>query len=116
VGNFTVRLAPLEAAPLAGSTADASDAATHEQSATQNPLNSRRFSNRIFTPYTIPSTALIEAGRHGGSAVILLGWHAKDEGCSRARSEPDAASKILAAAMAMRRPGFSATASRRLSR
>jgi len=50
VGNFTVQLAPLEAAPLAGSTADASDAATQEQNATQSPLNSRRFSNLKITP------------------------------------------------------------------
>ena len=61
VGNFTVRLARLEAASLAGSTADAPDDATQEPSATQSPLNSRRFSNRIFTHYTIPSTAPIAA-------------------------------------------------------
>jgi hypothetical protein len=59
VGNFTVRLAPLEAVPLAGSAADASDDATQEPSATQSPLNSRRFSNRIFTHYTIPPAAPI---------------------------------------------------------
>src|SRR5215469_6949865 len=51
VGNFTVRLAPLEAVPVAGSTADASEDATKEPSATQSPLNSRRFSNRI--PYSL---------------------------------------------------------------
>jgi hypothetical protein len=59
VGNFTVRLAPLEAVPLAGSAADAFDDATQEPSATQSPLNSRRFNNRIFIHYTIPSTAPI---------------------------------------------------------
>jgi hypothetical protein len=78
VGNFTVRFAPLEAAPLAGSTADASDDATKEPSATQSPLNSRRFSNRIFTHYTIPSTAPIVVGRDGGSAAVALGWRTKD--------------------------------------
>jgi hypothetical protein len=52
VGNFTVRLAPLEAAPLAGSAADAFDDAAQEPSATQSPLNSRRFSTRIFTHYS----------------------------------------------------------------
>jgi hypothetical protein len=62
VGNFTVRLAPLEAAPLAGSTADAADDATQEPSATQSPLNSRRFSKRMFTLYTIPSTTPIVVG------------------------------------------------------
>src|SRR5215475_4628836 len=78
VGNFTVRLAPVEAAPLAGSTADASDDVTKEPSATQSPLNSRRFSNRIFTAYTIQSTAPIVVGRDGGSAVLVFGWHTKD--------------------------------------
>ena len=77
LGNFTVRLAPLEAAPLAGSTADAADDATQEPSATQSPLNSRRFSNRIFTPYTTQSTAPIVVGRDGGSAVIVPGGHTK---------------------------------------
>jgi hypothetical protein len=73
VGNFTVRLAPLEAVPLAGSTADASDDATKEPSATQSPLNSRRFSNRMFTHYTIPSTGPIVVGRDDGSVVVVLG-------------------------------------------
>jgi hypothetical protein len=35
-------LAPLDTAPLAGSTAEVSDDATQEPSATQSPLNSRR--------------------------------------------------------------------------
>jgi hypothetical protein len=79
VGNFTVRFAPLEAAPLAGSTADAADAATQEPSATQSPLNSRRFSNRIFTLYTIKSTAPIAA-----VVTVVQPWvrsvaHAPDE-------------------------------------
>jgi hypothetical protein len=82
VGNFTVRLAPLDAGPLASSTADASDDATKEPTATQSPLNSRRFSNRILTPYTIPSTAPIALGRDGGSAVAAA---------RRARSKPDGA-------------------------
>src|SRR6516162_1513767 len=73
VGNFTVRLARLEAASLAGSTADAYDDATQEPSATQSPLNSRRFTNRIFTHYTIPSTAPIAVGRDDRSAVVVLG-------------------------------------------
>ena len=72
VGNFTVRLAPLEAAPLAGWTADASDDTTQEPSATQSPLNSRRFTNRIFAHYTIPPTAPIVVGRDGATAVVAL--------------------------------------------
>jgi hypothetical protein len=69
VGNFTVRLAPLEAAPLAGSMANASDDATHEQSATQSRLNSRRFSNRISIHYTIQSIAPIVIGRDAWAAI-----------------------------------------------
>ena len=37
--------APVEAAPVAASRADAPDGVTNEPSATQSPLNSRRFSN-----------------------------------------------------------------------
>jgi hypothetical protein len=65
LGNFTVRLASLEAAPLGGSTAAASDDAAQEPSAAQSPLNSRRFSNRIST---IRSHVV---GRDGGSAVVV---------------------------------------------
>jgi hypothetical protein len=106
VGNFTVRLAPLEAAPPAGSMADASDAVTKEPSATQSPLNLRRVSNCIFTPYTIPSTAPIAAGRDGFS-VIVLGWHTKDEGCSLVRSKSDGGAKFLARGIRVASPRFS---------
>jgi hypothetical protein len=86
VGNLTVRPAPLEAVPLAGSTADASDDATKAPSATQSPLNSRRFSDRILTPYTMASVAPIVAGRDGGEG--LKGC------CSLARSKPDGGAKF----------------------
>jgi hypothetical protein len=66
MGNFTVRLAPLEAVPLAGSTADAFDDATQVPSATQSPLNSRRFSKRFFAHYTFQFAAPNVVGRAGG--------------------------------------------------
>jgi len=96
VGNFTVRLAPLEVAPLVGSTADASDDATQEPSATPSSLNSRRFSNGIFSHYTIPSTTPIAVGRDSASAVVF-GWARRIEGCgcSLARSKPDRGAKFL---------------------
>jgi hypothetical protein len=69
--------------PLAGSTADAPDDATKEPSATQSPLNLRRFSNCIFSSYTFPFT-------------VVLGWHMKDKSCSLAWSKLDGGAKFLA--------------------
>lgn len=43
--NFTVRPAPVDATSLVESRADARNEPTNELSATQSPLNSRRFSN-----------------------------------------------------------------------
>ena len=45
--SFTVRPARGEVAPVAASSADAPEGATNEPSATQSPLNSRRFSKLI---------------------------------------------------------------------
>jgi hypothetical protein len=84
-----------------------------EPSATQSPLNSRRFSNRIFIPYTIPSTAPIAVGRDGGSAVSVLGWQASDEGCSPTRSKPADGAKFLTAGTTMGALDFRSAASRR---
>ena len=69
--NFTVRSALVETTPVASS-ADAPDEVTRELSATQSALNSRRFSNPIFTHYTIRSTEPIVVVRDGGSAVFPL--------------------------------------------
>ena len=54
--NFTVRPAPVEALPA--SRADAPDEVTNELSATQSPLNSRRFSSLVSLPFTMRSLPL----------------------------------------------------------
>src|SRR5215813_6514109 len=56
--NFTVCPAPVEATPLAASRADAPDEVTNELSATQSPLNSRRFSGLVSLPFTMRSLPL----------------------------------------------------------
>src|SRR6266436_3367524 len=56
--NLTVRPAPVEAAPVAASRANAPDEVTNEPSAAQSPLNSRRFSSLVFLPFTILSLLL----------------------------------------------------------
>src|SRR5262249_42374875 len=49
---------PVEATPLAASRADAPDEVTNELSATQSPLNSRRFSSLVSLPFTMRSLPL----------------------------------------------------------
>jgi hypothetical protein len=68
--NFTVRLAPVDATSLAASRADARDEPTNELSATQSPVNSRRFSNLVFSlfNYTSPCPAPIVPDRGSGPA------------------------------------------------
>src|SRR5215472_17434642 len=56
--NLTVRPAAVEATPLAASRADAPDEVTNELSATQSPLNSRRFSSLVSLPFTTRSLPL----------------------------------------------------------
>src|SRR5262249_56315310 len=51
--NLTVRLVPVDSAPVAASRADAPDEVTNELSATQSPLNSRRFSSLVSLLVTI---------------------------------------------------------------
>src|SRR4029077_14226396 len=88
--NFTVRLAPFEAAPGAAAKAEALDSAaivvlmmgSGEPSAAQSPLNSRRLSNCFFISSNMarrPSPVQADAAEIGTAASVRLDVEGPDD-------------------------------------
>src|SRR5262249_15594327 len=69
--NFTVRPAPIGVAPVTASRANAHEVPT-DPSAMHNPLNSRRFSNRISSLFIRPSISTALGRTTAFPATALL--------------------------------------------